>query len=61
MDASKLKHLSKKEKLELLDAIEAKKQKQLAKGAHYAPNAGQIQVHNSEKKIRVVTAGNGGG
>jgi predicted ribosome-associated RNA-binding protein Tma20 len=61
MDASKIKSLSKKDKLELLDALEAKRQKQLMKGAHYSPNAGQIKVHESDKKIRIVTAGNGGG
>lgn len=56
-----LSRLSKKEKLELLDAIEAKKQKQLAKGSSYLPNEGQVKVHSSDKKVRVVTAGNGGG
>lgn len=58
MDISKL---SKKDKLELLDALEAKKQLQIRKGANYVPNAGQMRVHESTKSIRVVTAGNGGG
>lgn len=61
MDINKLKSLSKKQKLDLIDAIEAKKKLQLAKGAQYSPNAGQIKVHSSDKKIRIVTAGNGGG
>lgn len=58
---NRLKGLSKREKLEMLDALEAKRQKQLEKGAHYVPNAGQLAVHGSLKKIRIVTAGNGGG
>lgn len=58
MDVSKL---SKKEKLDLLDALEAKKQRQLSRRDNYSPNGGQRGVHASEKQIRVVTAGNGGG
>lgn len=61
MAANSISKLTKKQKLELYDAIEAKKQKQLTKGAHYTPNAGQKVVHESTKQIRVVTAGNGGG
>ena len=58
MDVTKL---TKKEKLELLDALEARTQKKRAKGGNYTPNAGQVRVHQSTKSIRVVTAGNGGG
>lgn len=61
MDTKTIAKLSKREKLEMLDALEAKKQKQLAKGANYTANTGQAQVHASTKKIRIVTAGNGGG
>lgn len=61
MDTKVVAKLSKREKLEMLDALEAKRQKQLEKGANYSPNAGQIKVHESDKKIRIVTAGNGGG
>lgn len=53
--------LSKQEKLKLLDAIEAKKQIAISKRDNFKPNGGQARVVNSEKQIRIVTAGNGGG
>lgn len=61
MDENKLKGLSKKAKLELLDALEAKRQRAISKGTAYTPNSGQIQVHSCTKRIRVVTSGNGSG
>ena len=58
MDISKL---SKKDKLELLDALEAKRTNRIARGLQYGPNSGQKRVHASAKRIRVVTSGNGAG
>lgn len=45
----------------MIDALEIKHRRKLGKADNYIPNGGQIRVHKSEKKIRVVTAGNGGG
>ncbi len=56
-----LKTLSKQEKLKLLDAIEEKRRRALEKRESYVPNAGQLKVHASSKKVRAVFAGNGGG
>lgn len=56
-----IKKLSKKEKLELLDALEAKRQRAVSRGTAYTPNSGQQLVHSSTKRIRVVTSGNGSG
>jgi hypothetical protein len=59
MDLSKL---SKKEKLELLDALEKKREIQKQKRSNYAPNEGQRPVHIAgDKVVRVVFSGNGAG
>lgn len=61
MDASKLAKLSKKEKLELIDALEAKKRLSAKKRAYYKPNPGQLPVHMSTARVRAVFSGNGSG
>lgn len=58
LDLSKL---TKEEKLKLIDALDEKKRRQLQARANYIPNAGQLAVHSSEKKLRAVFSGNGGG
>ena len=61
IDPNGLKNLTKKEKLELLDALEKKREIQRSRRGHYAPNAGQTPVHTSDKLIRAVFSGNGAG
>jgi hypothetical protein len=61
LTAEKLKGLSKAEKLALLDALDEKKRRDSEKRDTYAPNPGQLPVHQCDKKIRAVFSGNGGG
>lgn len=61
MDAGKLGKLSKKQKLELYDALKAKRDMQTRKPSAYQPNAGQTPVHQSKAKVRAVFSGNGSG
>lgn len=61
MDASKLKALSKKDKLAILDALEVKAERERDRKDNYVPNAGQLPVHISTKRTRVVFSGNGAG
>jgi hypothetical protein len=58
---AELAKLSKKEKLALIDLIEEKKRRQREKPDNFLPNAGQLDVIKSDKLIRAVFAGNGGG
>jgi hypothetical protein len=58
LDLSKL---SREEKLRLLAIAEEKKRRLLDARESYAPNAGQLPVHMSDKKVRAVFTGNGGG
>jgi hypothetical protein len=53
--------LSREEKLRKIDALREKKRRILAKKPVYKPNDGQIKVHQDDKTIRIVAAGNGGG
>lgn len=53
--------LSKKQKLELLDALEEKKRRKRAKGTAYVPNDGQLKVHKDKSRERYVFSGNGAG
>lgn len=55
-----LSKLTKKQKLELLDALEAKKTRATTTES-FLPNAGQVTVLTSRKKVRVVFSGNGAG
>jgi len=61
MDTSNLSKLTKKQKLELLDALEAKNKITVAKKDNYVPNKGQIPVHMSKAKVRAVFSGNASG
>lgn len=54
-------HLSRDEKLQLLDIIEEKKRRQKEAQAIYEANDGQILVHKSTKQLRYVSSGNGAG
>jgi len=58
LDLSKL---SKKEKLELIDAAEAKMRALKKRRAAYTPHAGQLPIHQSKKFLRYVAAANGFG
>lgn len=53
--------LTKKEKLELLDALEEQERREVLKPDHYVPNEGQAAVHSSNKAERFVFSGNGAG
>lgn len=59
--APDLSKLTRAQKLEMLDAIEEKKRRIADRREAYIPNEGQEQVHRSDKKIRAVFSGNGGG
>lgn len=56
-----LKNLSKEELLQLLDHLEEQDRRDKAQLGSYKPNDGQMQVHASTKKIRLVVSGNGAG
>lgn len=56
-----LSHLSKDEKLALLEALEEKERRSKLKVDLYVPNAGQASVHKSPCTLRAVFSGNGGG
>ena len=58
MDVSKL---SKKEKLELLDALDTKRIRKSRAPDAFVPNKGQLPVLTCDKKVRVVFSGNGAG
>lgn len=53
--------LTREQKLEMLDALEEKKRRLIDKREVYVPNAGQLPVHLSDKKIRAVFGANGMG
>jgi hypothetical protein len=53
--------LSREEKLKLIKLLEEKKRRKRAFREAYKPNDGQLEVHNSNKKIRAVFSGNGSG
>jgi hypothetical protein len=53
--------LTRKQKLEMLDALEERQRRQLERRESYVPNEGQSKVHASTKTVRLVTAGNGSG
>lgn len=61
MVTKNIKELSREQKLILLDALEEKKRRVSEQREAYVPNEGQLAVHMSDKKIRAVFAGNGGG
>lgn len=61
MDKSKLKNLSREEKLKLISALEEKQLRKKRKNKAYTPNAGQLPVHKSSKPIRMVMSANGAG
>jgi hypothetical protein len=56
-----LRHLSRQEKLDLLDALDEQRRREIEKSDVYKPNTGQRPVHRSQKTVRAVFAGNGGG
>ncbi len=53
--------LTREEKLARLDLIQEKKRRQREARALYQPNDGQLPVHLSKAKVRLVVTGNGGG
>lgn len=57
----KLDHLTKEQKLALLDALEEKERRSRLKVDLYVPNKGQLEVHKSPHTLRAVFSGNGGG
>ncbi len=57
----KLDHLTKEEKLALLEALEEKERRSKLRVDTYVPNPGQIDVHQSPHTLRAVFSGNGGG
>lgn len=61
LSKEKLASLSKKQKLDLIDAIEEKKRRRLAARPLFTPNAGQTPVIVSKFTKRIVISGNGAG
>lgn len=61
IDANKLAALSKEQKLELYDKLQAKKKLVKQRRQAFIPHEGQLPVVKCNKSIRVVTAGNGFG
>lgn len=60
-DLSKLKGMTKEEKINLLEITREKKRRDALKKPKYVPNEGQIQIHGSKSLDRFVFSGNGGG
>lgn len=58
---TKLKSLTKEQKLALYDAIQLKKELVKQRREAFKPHAGQLPIITSDAKIRMVTAGNGFG
>ncbi len=52
---------SREEKIRKYEVIQEKKRRILAQKPVYKPNAGQLPVHQDQRRIRIVAAGNGGG
>lgn len=61
MSSKNLKHLSKDEKLRLIDLLNEKERRLRDRLDVYSPNAGQLPVHTSVAPNRFVFSGNGGG
>lgn len=57
----RLASLPREEKIKLLEAIEERNRRTKLASSSYKPNAGQLPVHKSAKKIRLVISGNGAG
>lgn len=57
----KIKHLTKHQKLLLLDVLKEKTRRKKLKKDTYTPNKGQRQVHACDKRLRFVFSGNGSG
>lgn len=53
--------LTREQKLEQLELMKERKRRLRERVALYKPNEGQLQVHSSEAKIRLVVSGNGAG
>lgn len=53
--------LTKEEKIARIEALREKKRRLLKSKPAYVPNPGQLKIHKDDKRIRFVTAGNGGG
>lgn len=56
-----LKNMSREEKIQYLEMLEEKERRSKERLGKYRPNEGQVQVHASTKKIRLVVSGNGAG
>jgi hypothetical protein len=53
--------LSRHDKLRLIEMIEEKERRERERKEVYSPNVGQLPIHKSDKRIRVVFSGNGAG
>lgn len=53
--------LTKEEKIARIEALREKKRRLLKAKPTYIPNKGQLAVHQDERRIRIVTSGNGFG
>lgn len=53
--------LTREQKIEQLELMKERKRRLRERVALYKPNEGQLQVHKSEKKVRLVVSGNGAG
>lgn len=56
-----LARLTPEQKIELIEALNEKRRRKLATRLIFKPHEGQVKVITSDKKVRVVTAGNGSG
>lgn len=61
LDPARLAALSREEKLTLIAAADEKRRRALLKRPKYKPHTGQLEVHKSAAKVRLVTSGNGFG
>lgn len=53
--------LSREQKIAKYEALQEKKRRLMATKPVYKPNSGQTAVHQDDKPVRIVAAGNGGG
>jgi hypothetical protein len=58
---TRVKKLTRKQKLDLLDLKEERHRREIQKPSNYKPNEGQTPVHKCDKKLRCVFSGNGAG
>lgn len=61
MKREDLSGLTREQKLQKLDLMQERKRRLRERVAYYKPNQGQLPVHQSDKKVRLVVSGNGSG